>query len=145
MDSTHARDNEDLQLHLLKSFHGNGAPWSLYTRAGRFPLGDPPPMQSNKTNYWEVRRRVSLLVPGIALWAQSHFGSGRAKSVCTLLDQRLRCALRMHSSIGNMGGALIRCGLTDRLDPIKQAIGQERSRMGDQIKTLHLRGPVASE
>ena len=79
MDSTHARDNEDLQLHLLKSFHGNGAPWSLYTRAGRFPLGDPPPMQSNKTNYWEVRRRVSLLVPGIALWAPEPFGNSRAR------------------------------------------------------------------
>ena len=122
----------------------NGAPWSLYTRAGRFPLGDPPPMQSNKTNYWEASEKGSHLVPGIALWAPSRAirqAGAERKSVCHSAGSEAKVRVEDAQKYWQYGQSPYQMSPSDRLDPITTG----NRRKADQIKTLHLRGPVASE
>ena len=114
VDSTHAKDKKDLRLYLLESFHGNGAPWSLYTRAGRFALGDPLPKQSNKTNYWEASEKGSHLVPGMALWAPSRAirqAGAERKSVCHSAGSEAKVRVEDAQKYWQYGLRLIRCRL----------------------------------
>ena len=123
--STHARDNEDLRLHLLKSFHEwrNGAPWSLYTRAGTLPTRRPAP-NAVEQDYWETSERASSRArKGPSRSRESLHGhesgfrlvgpAAPSATNATLLGSKKLSwrALRMHRSIGNMGSALIRCPL----------------------------------
>jgi hypothetical protein len=139
VDSFYARDNEDLR-HLLNSFVGRVLP-GLYIHVH----GSATRSKCSRTRLLGSERRVHL-VPVVALWAQSRLAGSIARS-CLLVQVTRGAKKRVEDAqkYWQYGRALIRCRLTDRLDPIKQPIGEKRSWPGGSDKNSSSASPFASD